>query len=158
MSGNDKGIPSWLVFLFFGTIVAGVIYGGYVHGFARDRTPVLSGVGGAGYVVAAPSKPARSAAIEAEGAALAATCAACHSVGLKGGPQGPNLMDAEWLHGASTETQLHKLIMSGIASGQKYTTKTQVMPVMGSLKNDTEVWKVIFYLSKQNPSIKKDAD
>lgn len=158
MSGNDKGIPSWLVFLFFGSIVVGVIYGSYVHGFARERTPLLSGVGGSGFVVALPSKPPRSAAAEAAGQQSSATCAACHGVGLKGGAAGPSLMDAEWLHGANTETQLHRLIVAGISSGLKFGNKNSPMPAMGSLGSEADVWNVVYYLSKENPSIKKDAD
>ena len=158
MSGNDKGIPSWLIFLFFGTIVVGVIYGSYVHGFARERTPALAGVGGNGFVVAAASKPPRNENTIADGEASSATCAACHGQGLKGGAIGPNLMDAEWLHGTTTETALQRLIVTGIASGMKFGSKKGVMPPMGSLSSSAEVWKVVYYLSKKNPSIKKDAD
>lgn len=158
MSGNDKGIPNWLVFIFFGALLIGGLHTAYVYGFAGVNRDGIRISDAKGLVVAKPAKVARNAAAIAAGEQLAAGCTACHAIGLKGGPIGPDLMDAQWLHGASSEKELFRLISSGILSGMKYGTKTNVMPARGSLANDADVWRVVFYLSSKNPSIKKDAE
>ncbi len=158
MKETDKGIPNWLVFIFFGAIVFGVVYGSYVHGFASDSTGALVVEGGTGYVVAAPAKIPRSAEAVTAGEKLASSqCASCHGPDLKGA-LGPNLLDGEWLHGSDSETKLFQIIVSGITTGMKFGSKTTTMPARGGLQSDREVWQVVYYLSGKNTSIKKDAN
>lgn len=93
----------------------------------------------------------------ATGEVLAAACRGCHGPELKGGI-GPNLVDHKWLHKVDAERMLYRLIRNGIAAGKlKFGRKQNLMPPRGLLSSNADVWKVVFYLSSINRSIRKDA-
>ena len=157
MSSNDKenGVPNWLLFLFFGSIIVGSVYGAFLHGFVQFQPGEghMQATSNSRFVTWVPSKPARSAAEIAKGKQLSATCVACHGDGMKGrAGQGPNLLDATWLHGTKTESSLASLIITGI-SGSRLKAGAMPMPAMGSLQSEADVWRVVYYLSSVNKSI-----
>jgi len=158
-SSNDPGVPSWLLILFFGSLVLGLGYGVFIHGFLNYDHQVAFRSKSAAYVVAVEDKIKRSPAAVAAGKSLIGRCAACHGVGLKGGPAAPNLVDGKWLHDGRTETSLYRLIAAGVIgkSKRKFGAKAMDMPARGLLGSNADVWRVVYYLSSVNPSIKKDA-
>jgi len=159
--GEKKGnpVPNWLLFLFAGTFVWGVMYFIFMHGFLGYSQPAAYQAATGTDIVKAslPEKPVKDAASIANGEASSATCAACHGQGLTGGI-GPNLMDEEWLHGKKSETELYRLIMQGVAIGEaKQNPPKGAMPARGTLAGGRQVWEVIYYLSSKNKSIVRDS-
>src|SRR5438105_1504737 len=117
-NGRDPGVPNWLLFLFFGIMVVGALYAVFMHGFlGYDQAFALRNSENRPMVVGVLSKPPRTPDEIAKGKALTSNCASCHGPDLKAGAglAGPNLTDAEWLHGATSEKALVKLITEGIS-------------------------------------------
>lgn len=56
------------------------------------------------------------------------TCFTCHGQGGTGGPIGPNLADAEWLHGDGSYDFIVGIVTSGVSSPKQY---PGIMPPMG---------------------------
>ncbi len=159
-----KSIPNWLLFLFFGAVVWGAVYGIFMHGFlGYSQSSAYRDSTGQSFAVAfIPEKPERNAASIANGEASASTnCGACHGGPALTGSIGPNLTDDTWLHaqGQMTETRLAELIMKGILPADAKTEKGKQggMPPRGTLGSDRQVWEVIYYLSSKNRSIRQDA-
>ena len=153
----DQGTPNWLKFPFFGFILIGLVYSVFAHGFlGYNQEADLRASLGQAVVVGAEGFIVRSPEAIADGQKLAAVCGACHGLGLVGlSGSGPSLVDSEWAHGTNTETSLHELIVNGITASN---SKSGVaMPARGTLGNDADVWRVVYYLSSINSSIKQDA-
>ena len=159
---EDKGVPNWLVFVFFGTMVLGVVYAVFMHGFLGQSTAsVLRASSNQQYIVGEVSKIPRTPEAITQGGQLAGqVCSSCHMAGLVGGDgaQGPNLMDAVWLQGTNSETTLYNLIVKGVAGPEKKSKYPGNMPARGNLSNNADVWRVVYWMSSVNRSIKKDAD
>jgi cytochrome c oxidase cbb3-type subunit 3 len=110
----DNNLPRWWVWLFYITIIFSVIYLGYYHVFAREKTST------AAYAAekAAGDKIKEASMAKFEGAMSALEpskdqaelaqgrqtfdllCAPCHRVD-GGGLVGPNLCDDFWIHGSN---------------------------------------------------------
>lgn len=152
MSNNpaEKGVPNWLLFLFFGSLVVGGLYSVFKHGFLAEQPRLQA------YVIPTVAVvPARNAQVIGEGEKLyAQACVACHGANLEG-LVGPNLVDAEWWHG-DNELAIYKSIVNGIGAGKSQSG--QIMPAKGGAAiTDSDVWKVLFFMSSKNGSIKQDA-
>ncbi len=164
MSSNQdsNGVPNWILFLFGGAILGGVMYTIYMQGFLRqDNSVRLRDSQGVAFVVPTTfaSAPARNAAAIANGEApYKQSCAACHG-GNREGLVGPALNDAEWLH-YNNENDMARMISRGIGAGQlKYKGGAGgPMPARGAPQlNDIQIWETVYYLSANNPSLVKDA-
>ena len=99
--------------------------------------------------------PPRDNATITEGEKLyGQACVACHGANLEG-LVGPSLADADWWHG-NNEQAIYKTITGGIGAGKS--KSGQIMPPKGGAAiTDSDVWKVLFYISSKNPSINQDA-
>ncbi len=71
-------------------------------------------------------------------------CASCHGITATGGlatdlsPAGPDLTDAEWMHGDS-EGEIFDVIKNGIPPELN-------MPAWGDRMKDPEIWNVVNYV------------
>jgi cytochrome c oxidase cbb3-type subunit 3 len=67
------------------------------------------------------------------GPAYADRCAACHGKDLRGDPArgAPSLIDAEWLYGARSATEIERTIAYGIRSGHPKAHNLAEMPAFG---------------------------
>jgi len=155
---NDPGIPNWILFAFFGVILIGLGYAIFMHGFLNyDQNRAFQSEK-TRFVVGKIEKVPRSAKAITKGEQLSGGCAGCHGAGLKGGPLAPNLLDAKWLHNVNSESELYKIIVKGISPPNlKYGNKATPMPALGALSNNADVWRVVYFISSKNKSIKKDA-
>lgn len=116
----DNPLPDWWLGLFFVTFVASVVYAVDYH-FVSNRSQEARYE--AEMLAAAERWPEQDAPSELsfDDATLAAgkqvyaqTCLACHGADMTGGI-GPNLVDAEWIHGGEAE-QVVKTISEGVAA------------------------------------------
>lgn len=114
----DNPLPDWWLGLFFFSIVWAVGYAVDYH-YLSDRSQVgyyLAEVEAAEQRWPAPAAPAvadLSPETIAKGEALFKTnCTACHGAALEGGI-GPNLTDAEWIHGG-TLAEITKVVTEGV--------------------------------------------
>lgn len=153
MSNNstEHGVPNWLLFIFFGALVAGGLYSTFKHGFLAEKPRLQA------YVIPTVAVvPARTGDVISEGEALyGQACVACHGANLEG-LVGPNLVDAEWWHG-NNEKAIYKSIVNGIGAGKSQSG--QIMPAKGGANiTDSDAWKIMFFLSSKNGSIQQDAD
>jgi mono/diheme cytochrome c family protein len=160
MSDNqNKAVPGWVNFLFWGAIAAGILYAVFTQGFLNqsDAVSVRDGLGERYVVPTIDIIPVRNqAAIEAGAETYARVCTACHGVNLGKGNVGPSLIDAEWWHPPASETHLAKLVLGGISASM---AKEGVpMPARGGqgLSNE-EVWQIIYYISEENATVERDA-
>jgi mono/diheme cytochrome c family protein len=147
---NKKGVPNWILFLFFGSLFVGALYAIFKHGFL-DEKPRLQA-----YVIPTVAVvPPRTDAVVSEGEALyGQACVACHGANMEG-LVGPSLADAEWWHGEN-EQAIYKNITAGIGAAKS--RSGQVMPPKGGAAvTDSDVWKILFYISSKNTSIQRDA-
>ncbi|MCR9144945.1 MAG: cytochrome c [bacterium] len=152
MSNNptEKGVPNWLLFLFFGSLAVGAMYSVFKHGFLAEQPRLQA------YIIPTLVEvPQRSDAVISEGEKLyGQACVACHGANLQG-LVGPNLVDAEWWHG-DNEQKIYKGIVNGFSAAQSQSG--QIMPAKGGANiSDGDVWKILFYISSKNGSIKQDA-
>lgn len=142
----DNPLPDWWLGLFFFTIVWAIGYGVDYHFLsqksqaslylaemeeAEKRWPVSD----------TPSEVAMTPeAIEAGGQVYTQTCASCHGPELGGGI-GPNLTDAEWIHGGEP-AQVVATITEGVSA--------KGMPAWGPILGPAKVQQVAaFVLSKK---------
>lgn len=159
----DNPMPYWWTTVFLLTIIFSVFYTIYFHYFSdwpqerafaieveehEKKFPKLK-------VVANPdgSNPLRdNEEAIAEGQKLfVATCAACHKADGTG-VVGPNLMDAEWLHG-STDPEIYNVIANGILKPEELKLNRGPMPPHKTL-GDEKIYKIMAWLAKSNPSLK----
>jgi cytochrome c oxidase cbb3-type subunit 3 len=136
----DNNLPRWWVWLFYITIIFSVIYLGYYHVFAREKTST------AAYAAekAAGDKIKEASMAKFEGAMSALEpskdqaelaqgrqtfdllCAPCHRVD-GGGLVGPNLCDDFWIHGSNFVDTV-KTIWNGVPEKGMITWKTTLNP------------------------------
>lgn len=113
----DNRLPVWWLWLFYATIAIGIWVFLDWHVVSPKS---LAGIYNAEVEVAAATYPALvptavvlDEAHIAQGAALfASTCVACHAEGGTGNT-GPNLTDAEWIHGGTAE-EINTTIFFGV--------------------------------------------
>jgi len=116
----DNKLPTWWLGIFYGTIIFGIAYSIHYH-LIGERSQV--GEYEEAVVAAAIQWPAPDAdalagnatdpkAIAAGESVYMTNCVACHLADLSGAV-GPNLVDAEWIHGGSYDA-ISKTISEGV--------------------------------------------
>jgi len=116
----DNRLPNWWVGLFVFTVIYGVIYGVNYHFVSGDSQAKMYDAEMAAAEEMWPTPTAGEALAEAStpeaiaaGKAIYATnCIGCHAADGTGGI-GPNLTDAEWLHGG-TLADINKTVTDGV--------------------------------------------
>lgn len=122
----DNPLPTWWLGLFYFTIGWGIFYGVNYHFVAKTSQASQYDAEVAAAEAAMPVKPASALAAEptaelaSAGKAIFDTnCVACHGPDAKGvdaagNPTvGPNLTDADWIHGG-TYADIQKTITNGV--------------------------------------------
>ena len=136
----DNKLPRWWVWLFYGTILFGVVYLMYYHVLglgdlmAREYTKEMKA--GEAVKTAAMSKfeggiatlrpSADAAVVESGRQTFARLCAPCHRAD-GGGLVGPNLCDDYWIHG-STFADNVATIWNGVPAKGMITWKNYLKP------------------------------
>jgi cytochrome c oxidase cbb3-type subunit III len=151
----NNPLPMWWLWTFFGTIIFGFIY--YLH-YTTNSGPNLqqeldlalndikqrqSHASKQGELqpedLAAQIK---SADLQSANSLFQTRCTACHGNVLQGGI-GPNLTDANWIHGKGTAPEIIKVIKEGVVDNG--------MPAWGSMLHDKELIQLTaLILSKQD--------
>lgn len=117
----DNRLPTWWLGLFYFCIGWAVIYGVHYH-FVGERSQAAEYLAEVEAAEARwPTPTAEEAvaaasgedAVEAGKAIYATNCVGCHGPELKGGI-GPDLTDAEWIHGGTLEA-INKTVTDGVA-------------------------------------------
>ena len=142
----DNPLPDWWLGLFFVTIIFAAVYPIWYHGMEGHTQVAAYDLEMAAAAVTWPEREAL-ASLPTDAATVAAgeeiflqTCASCHLADLTG-KIGPNLIDAEWIHG-STGPEILKTISEGVAA--------KGMPAWGPILGPAKVEQVAaFVLSKQ---------
>jgi cytochrome c oxidase cbb3-type subunit 3 len=136
----DNNLPRWWIWLFYITIIFSVIYLGYYHVFAREKTSAAEYAAqkAAGDKIKAASmakfegamsalEPAKDPAELAQGRqTYDLLCAPCHRLD-GGGLVGPNLCDDFWIHGSNFVDNV-KTIWNGVPEKGMITWKTTLNP------------------------------
>jgi cytochrome c oxidase cbb3-type subunit 3 len=163
----DNPLPPWWKGIFKWTIPIVIIYAFYFHFFSKwkmadsytgevaehlskfpEKIPAVAGEGGV--------NPFRgnAAAIAAGEKTFKTICVLCHGQTGHGELNiGPNLMDAEWLHG-DTDAQLYENVMRGIFPPRTKLNRGIMLPQEASLGSD-KVYQVLAWLATQNKTIKE---
>ena len=158
---DNKGMPNWVLFLFYGSLLIGGFYTIFLHGFLGYEPLTSYHMASSGNLYVQPKLaivPARTTVgMERGKKNYAQVCVACH--GMYGqytsSLLGPNLADSEWLHDNS-ETKIAQIIQNGVSTAKSITK--QVMPARGgSNLSNQAIWEIVYYLSSQNPSIVRNA-
>jgi mono/diheme cytochrome c family protein len=83
------------------------------------------------------------------GRAAGGTCFTCHGQDAKGTQLGPNLTDAEWLHGDGSYQFIVSNVMSGVTTPKRF---PGVMPPRGGAPlTDDQVRAVAAYVDSKTP-------
>jgi cytochrome c oxidase cbb3-type subunit 3 len=156
----DNPIPAWFNWMFYGTVVFGVVYMLNYHVFkignlqeaeyaiemtnaAKDKEAYLAVA--ANLVDESTIKLDDNAAVLASGKAVfTQNCVACHSAKGQGGV-GPNLTDEYWIHGAKI-TDIFKVIKYGVPEKGMISWEKQLSP-----KQISDVSNYIKSLKGTNP-------
>lgn len=103
----DNALPAWWLGLFAFTVITGAMYG--FHWFITGQTQEKAYAAELAAAEAAWPAPAADAPIVVDAGSIDAgkevyeqNCVACHGADLKGGI-GPDLTDAEWVHGGTLD-------------------------------------------------------
>ena len=160
----DNPMPEWWK-LFFGlAIVFAVGYTIYFHwfsdwkmedSFSKEVAEYEAKFPMAKVIVSADgSNPLRDKAdaIEEGKKNFQNFCVACHGPEAKG-LVGPNLTDAEWIHG-DNDAAIYEVIMEGVA-GEKAKLGRGAMPPHKTSLGSERVYQVMAWLATNNPSMKK---
>ena len=116
----DNKLPNWWVWLFVICVIIGIVYGIDYH-FVSNTSQAKqydAEVLAAGEQWPTPTvdealaDAASPEAIEAGKAIFATSCVGCHGADGTGGI-GPNLTDAEWIHGG-TMAEINKTVTEGV--------------------------------------------
>ena len=160
MDHLKRGVPNWLLFLFFGALIGGGIKIIFLQGFLKED-PYINYRLKTGALYVSPKLsiiPLRtSEAIQKGEQIYEKVCSSCHGVygSYKSGLVGPSLSDSQWLH-SNSEKKIGRLVLNGIGAGKSITG--QLMPARaGASLSDSDVWSAVYFLSSQNSSIQKDS-
>jgi len=137
----DNSLPPWWLWMFYATIIFGVIYIGVVHFSEYGMTNAQ-----AYEAEILEAEEALAANLEESGgaldetnvtydASLAATgqeifsnlCIACHGMNGEGGAVGPNLTDEYWINGGGIQN-VFKVIKYGVPAKGMVSWKAQLSP------------------------------
>jgi cytochrome c oxidase cbb3-type subunit 3 len=161
----DNPIPAWFNWMFYGTVVFGVVYMLNYHVFkignlqeaeyaiemtnaAKEKEAYLAVA--ANLVDESTIKLDNNAAVLASGKALfTQNCVACHSANGQGGV-GPNLTDEYWIHGGKI-TDVFKVIKYGVPEKGMISWEKQLSP-----KQISDVSNFIKSLKGTNPPNAKE--
>ncbi len=77
------------------------------------------------------------------------TCALCHGQDAQGGTVGPNLRDAEWIHGDGSFQFIISIVTSGVTSPKKSTAP--MLPMGGTSLTPAQVRAVAAYVVSLSP-------
>jgi len=148
----DNPLPDWWVGLFVLTTIGGVAYGVNYHFIAQtsQEAQYVAEMTAAEQRWPTPEGPTTLVmddATIAEGKGIfAQSCASCHNADLSGGI-GPNLTDAEWIHGGEPD-QVLATITDGVAA--------KGMPAWGAILGPKKVAAVAsFVVSKKGSAPSK---
>ncbi|MEZ4415522.1 MAG: c-type cytochrome [Gemmatimonadota bacterium] len=146
----DNPLPDWWLGLFWFTIVWAVVYGVHYHFIAERSAEKRLAAEMAAAEARWPAQTADASTFTLTPEAIAAgeqvfqtNCFVCHGVNLEGGI-GPNLVDDEWIHGASVDS-----ILATISNG----VLDKGMPNWGSLLGPEKVNQVAAYVISLNPEV-----
>lgn len=138
----DNPLPAWWLGLFYVTILFAVVYTIDYH-FVSDRSQeklylvemaqAAERWPASGPVAAGPVTPEMVAAGKE---VFATNCVACHGAELQGGI-GPDLTDAEWIHGGTIDA-ITRVVTEGVAA--------KGMPGWGPVLGPDKVGKVAAYV------------
>ena len=142
----DNKLPLWWVYLFYATIVFGVIYMVRFHVLDGDslvdewtsETKAIEDLHHKPSMqvsVAATSTPED---IEKGKEVFASTCVSCHGNNGQGGI-GPNLTDDYWIHGTGTTSEIQSNVRDGVPGNG--------MPAWGAVIGETKVLQVAAYVT-----------
>lgn len=138
----DNPLPDWWVGLFFVTLVGAIVYGVDYHFISHRSQAAMYEAEMAAAAERWPEQDAPkelafdSATLDAGKQVYTQTCVACHGADLTGGI-GPNLVDAEWIHGGEPE-QIVKTISDGIPA--------KGMPAWGAVLGPEKVAQVAAWI------------
>ena len=140
----DNPLPTWWLGLFAVTIVWGVAYGVNYHFVAGDsqlsRYRAEMAAAAERWPVSEPGGLVYDDETLAEGEKIfETTCVSCHMAKGRGGPIGPSLVDAIWIHGAEPE-QIRTTITEGVPE--------KGMPTWGNILGPAKVAQVAAYVVK----------
>lgn len=159
----DNPMPTWWKSIFGFSILFSIAYVIYFHGYSDWGTGPQFEKQLTEHKIAFPvveiktaedgSNPFRNneEKIASGKKTFQTICMACHGMDAKG-LVGPNLMDAEWIHGNTDET-VYLSISKGIAV-EKAKLGRGMMPAHESLGQE-KIYEVMAWLAKENPSLKK---
>lgn len=150
----DNALPDWWIGLFWFTIIWAVAYTLHYHVIA-DRSQeqrLASELAAAEAKWPAGATPAAFVVTdelaEAGKAVYQTNCVACHGAELKGGI-GPDLTDAEWIHGNAPE-QVLATITDGVSA--------KGMPAWGSILGPEKVRQVAAYVLEESEESDDDQE
>jgi cytochrome c oxidase cbb3-type subunit III len=114
----DNRLPTWWLGIFALCVLWGVGYGVHYH-FVGNRSQAGEYDNEVAAAMAQWPEPEAGAtlvatadAVEAGKALYATNCIGCHAADLTGGI-GPNLIDAEWVHGGTLD-EINKTVSEGV--------------------------------------------
>ena len=160
---EDNPLPPWWKAIFILCVIFAVVYSVYFHKYSKWGTEDMYNAEVEEHEKLFPqakelvsedgSNPLRgdAASIEEGQKTFKNVCAACHRADAKG-LVGPDLTDAQWLHG-TTDAQIYKVIMKGVPVPETKTGKGAMPPHEKSLGSE-KVYQVMAWLAKNNPSLK----
>lgn len=159
MSNMNNNTPGWVAYLTGAVLIVGIGYAAYAVGF-RQQTHQGMINQELGLTTIQPKMeliPQRTAQAIANGdATYQRVCSPCHKPDLSG-VVGPNLKDAEWLHGNGKETDVYKIIANGIPASAAKSGKGPMPAKGGQSLSGEQVWEVIYFIGTKNPTLVKDA-
>ena len=126
-SGSSPRLRRWAVF----AAVVVLALAGYwqLNGYLKGRALVMSDPD------AVPSNPELIGYANSVGAsAYASNCASCHGADLKGKLGVPNLSDDIWLYDYGRVTDIERIVLYGIRSGNPKAHNVTDMPALGRQK------------------------
>lgn len=145
----DNPLPDWWLGLLWGTVIFAVGYTVHYH-FIADRSPQKAlarelAAAEARWPAQAPNAAAAALVLtedEAEkgGAVFQQNCVACHGADMHGGI-GPNLLDAQWIHGG-TPQEIYETITNGVGA--------KGMPAWGPILGPEKVGQLTAYVVEKN--------
>ncbi len=149
----DNQLPRWWLWTFFGSVLFGIGYWFFYHGWSVGALPpeeyvaALEAAAGAGGEVSEELLVGLSQdrdAVAAGKEIFIANCSVCH-LDSGAGKIGPNLTDAYWIHGNSIK-EIHETINAGVLA--------KGMPAWGPTLGPKAVQRVTaFTLTLRNKNI-----
>lgn len=165
--GEGRGwLPAWWVWMMYGGFAYALIYTVYMHGvlgwsqekqydeevtaFQKAHPEALVSLTEEGVN---PFRGDEEAIARGEKTYLG-FCAACHKPDGTG-LVGPNIVDAEWMHG-DTDQVVYTLVMEGVTmEAVKQNPPKGPMPAHKNSLGAKKVLEVLAYLAQKNPHLKE---